>query len=220
MVGTAFGLGMGTIPTYRHFYPEVVPVAVFAQARPVLVSAEEIAATIRADAFLVSSRGPATARVVVRSGTDISSDAPTNGLWEWVRASWDYHATRDRLTAEVSGDVLAGFNLRNITAANVVTTNEEVVFNLGTPEFLGVFNDEMSTQQVERETGWFRTRDETLLLASQTLGEPALMAAACHDGALQTAGESGAEIVSRITNLLRAQNDTRRVRVIFTPGQC
>jgi hypothetical protein len=116
--------------------------------------------------------------------------------------------------------VLAGFNLRNITAANVVTTNEEVVFNLGTPEFLGVLNDEMSTQQVERETGWFRTRDETLLLASQTLGEPALMAAACHDGALQTAGESGAEIVSRITNLLRAQNDTRRVRVIFTPGQC
>jgi hypothetical protein len=137
-----------------------------------------------------------------------------------LRQWWDYHATRDRLTAEVTGTVLAGFDLRGINAKNVSITDEEVVFNLGTPEFMGVLNDEMATKQVARETGWFRTKDETLLLAAQALGEPELKAAACRKDALQTAGESGTEIMSRITNLLLAHNDHRKVRMIFTPGRC
>ena len=221
LVVTAFGLGMGAIPTYRHFYPEVVPVPVFTETeKPALVSAEEIAAIVRSDAFLVSSRSPSTAKVVVRSGTDISSDAPTDAWWAWLRGLWDYHMTRDRLTAEVSGEVLAGFDLRGISAKNVTITDEEVVFNLGTPKFLGVLNNEMATKKVGRETGWFRVKDETLFLAAQALGEPELMATACHKGALQTSGQSGTEIMSRINNLMQSRYDTRRVRMIFTPGVC
>ena len=221
LVGTAFGLGMGAIPTYQHLYPEVVPVPVFTETeKPTLVSAEEIAAIVRADAFLVSSRSPSTAKVVVRSGTDISSDAPTDSWWDWLRGLWDYHMTRDQLTAEVSGEVLAGFDLRGISAKNVTITNEEVVFNLGTPEFMGVLNNEMATKKVLRETGWFRVKDETLFLAAQALGEPELVAAACRKGALQTAGQSGTEIMGRINNLMRSRNDTRRVRVIFNPVRC
>ena len=221
LVGTAFGLGVGAIPTYRHFYPAVVPVAVFSETeKPTLVSAEEIAAIVKADAFLVSSRSTVTAQVVVRSGTDISSDAPTDGWWVWLRQWWDYHTTRDRLTAEVSGEVLAGFDLRSINTKNVTATDEEVILNLGMSQFMGVLNDEMATKQVGRETGWFRIKDETLLLAAQALGEPELMAAACRKGALQTAGQSGTEIMGRITTLMQARHDTRRVRVIFTPRQC
>jgi hypothetical protein len=216
LTSTAFGLGMGAIPTYRHFYPEVVPAPVFTETKtPTLVSAEEIAAAVRSDAFLVSSRTNATARVGVRSGTDISSDAPTTGWWAWLRRWWYTQTTRDQLTADVSGEVLTGFNLRGISAKNVTVTNNEVVFNLGTPEFLGVLNDEMATNVVKRETGWFRVKDETLLLASQTLGEPALMAAACHNGALQTA-----EILTRLNTLMRARDDNRSVRVIFIPRSC
>lgn len=219
---SAFGLGMGAFPTYHYFFPKFVPEPVFTETEtPTLVSAEEIAAAVQSDAFLVSSRTDATAEVVVRSGTDISRDAPTDGWWDWLRAWWDYHLTRDRLTARVSGKVLAGFDLRDINAQSVTTfTTNEVVLNLGTPEFMGVLNDEMATQMVKRETGWFRIQDDTLLLAAQTLGEPELKAAACRAGALQTAGESGAEIMSRITTLMRARNDNRTVRVIFNPGNC
>ncbi|MEN9920851.1 MAG: hypothetical protein RL538_744 [Candidatus Parcubacteria bacterium] len=221
-VGSAFGLGVGAIPAYQHLYPEVVPAPVFTETeKPTLVSAQEIAAIVKADAFLVSSRGETVAEVTVRSGSDISNDAPTDGLWGWLREWWKRHTTRDRLTAHVSGEVLAGFDLRGVSAKNVVSsTNNEVVFNLGTPEFLGVLNNEMATKVVKRETGWFRVKDETLLLASQALGEPELLAAACRKGALQTAGESGTEIMSRINNLMRSRGDTRRVRVIFTPGRC
>ncbi len=221
LAATFFGLGMGAIPTYRYFQPEVVPMPVFTETeKPTLISAEEISALVKADAFLVSSRSPSTAKAVVRSGTDISSDAPTDGWWAWLRSLWDYHMTRDQLTAEVSGEVLAGFDLRGINAKNVTVTNEEVVFNLGTPEFLGVLNNEMATKKVARETGWFRIKDETLFLAAQALGEPELMAAACRKGALQTAGQSGVEIMARINNYLRARDRKETVRVIFTPGVC
>jgi hypothetical protein len=222
IIASVFGSGMGAIPAYQHLYPEVVPAPVFTETEmPTLVSAEEIAAAVQADAFLVSSRSPSTAKVVVRSGSDISSDAPTDGWWAWLRQLWDYHMTRDRLTAQVSGEVLAGFDLRGVSAKNVVSsTNEEVVFNLGTPEFRGVLNDEMETKKLGRETGWFRVKDETLFLAAQALGEPELIAAACRKGALQTAGESGTEIMGRVTNLMRARGDTRRVQVIFNPGRC
>lgn len=129
--------------------------------------------------------------------------------------------TRDRFTAEVSGEVLAGLDLRGITAKNVTSfTDQEVVFNLGTPEFMGVLNDEMATKKVERVTGWFRIKDETLFLAAQALGEPELLAAACRKHALETAGQSGTETMSRIINYMRAKGDTRNVRTIFTPGRC
>ncbi len=222
LLGGTFGLGMGAIPLYRYLLPEMVPAQVFTETeRPALVSAQEIIAIVKADAFLMSSRSSVTAHVVVRSGTDISSDAPTDGWWDWLRSLWDYHMTRDRLTVEVSGEVLAGFNLRGISAKNIVSsTDKEVVFDLGSPEFLGVLNDEMATKKVVRETGWFKVKDETLFLAAQALGEPELMAAACRKGALQTAGESGTEILSRITTLMQARRDTRTVRVIFTPRRC
>jgi hypothetical protein len=222
LVGTAFVLGMGAIPTYRHFYPEVVPAPVFTETeKTARVYAEEIAVAVQADAFLVSSRTNVTARVVVRSGSDISSSAPTDGWWAWLRQLWNYHMTRDQLTAEVSGEVLFGFDLRGVSAKNVISsTDKEVIFNLGTPEFKGILNNEMATKKVARETGWFRIKDETLFLAAQALGEPELLAAACRKGALQTAGESGTEIMGRVTNLMRARGDTRKVRVIFTPGRC
>ncbi len=221
LFGLTFGAGMGTIPLYQHLTtPEVVPTPIFAQAKPVLVSAEEIAAVVRADAFLVSARSYTTARVEVKSGTDISNNAPTDGWWAWIREWWNHETTRDRLTVEVSGEVLAGFNLQHVSAENIVTNDEEVVFNLGTPEFMGVLNDEMATKFISRDTGWFRVEDKTLLLASQALGEPKLFEAACKKGTLQTAGTSGVEVMGRITNLLRARGDRRTVRVIFTPVQC
>jgi Protein of unknown function (DUF4230) len=219
LLGLVFGAGVGTVPLYQHL-TRPPPVPVFAQAKPVLVSAEEIAAVVRADAFLVSARSYSTARVEIKSGTDISSDAPADDWWKWVRNWWDYNRTRDRLTVEVSGDVLAGFNLQHIKTTNIKVTNQEVIFDLGTPEFMGVLNDEMATKFVSRETGWFRVEDKTLFLAAQALGEPKLMETACNKGALQTAGTSGTEIMERITNLLRARGDQRDVKVIFTPGQC
>ncbi|MEK7462023.1 MAG: DUF4230 domain-containing protein [Patescibacteria group bacterium] len=223
IIAGVFFAGVGAIPTYQHLTtPLVVPVPVFTpNEKPILVSAEEIAAAVRADAFLVSSRSKATAVAVVKSGVDISSDTPTDGWGAWLRQWWNYHTTRDRLTAEVSGEVLAGFDLKQITAANVVkNTDDEVVFNLGTPEFMGVLNDEMATKTIKRETGWFRLKDETLLLAAQALGEPALQSSACHDGALRTAGESGTEVVRRINNYLRLRGSRRSVQVIFTPRSC
>lgn len=223
LFGLTFGAGMGTFPLYQHLTtPVVVPAPAFVpEAKPTLVSSEEIAAAVRADAFLVSSRSLAVAVVEVKSGVDISNDAPSSGVLDWLSKWWDYHATRDRLTAEVHGDVLAGFDLRHVTAANVVkNTEDEVVFNLGTPKFLGVLNNEMATKIIKRETGWFRLKDETLLLAAQALGEPALQSTTCRNGALRTGGESGTEIIGRITNLMRARGDNRKVRMIFTPGQC
>lgn len=216
-----FGAGMGILPLYQHLATsEVVPAPVFAQAKPILVSAEEIAAVVRADAFLVSARSYTTAKVEVKSGTDISTGAPTHGLWAGLRAWWEHHRTHDRLTVELSGEVLSGFNLQHVSAQNVASNYKEVVFNLGTPEFMGVLNDEMATKFISRETGWFRVEDKTLLLASQALGEPKLMEAACKKGSLQTAGKSGTEILGRISNLLRARGDRRMVRVIFTPRSC
>ncbi len=224
IIATAFGLGMGAIPSYQHLTkePDVVPRPVFTpEAKPVLVTAEEIAAAVRADAFLVSSRSKATALVVVKSGVDISNNAPASSILDWLRKLWDFHRTRDRLTAEVSGEVLAGFDLRHITAANVVkNTDDEMVFNLGTPEFTGVLNDEMATKVMKRETGWFRLKDETLLLAAQALGEPMLLSTACKAGALTKAGGAGTEIIRRITIMLRSRGDRRTIRVIFNSRQC
>lgn len=221
LLGFTFGAGLGTIPLYQHLTtPDVVPVPVFAQAKPVLVSAEEIAAVVRADAFLVSARAYTTAKVEVKSGTDISTDAPTNGWWAWLRAWWEHHRTRDRLIVIVSGEVLAGFNLQHVSAKSVAANDKEVIFNLGAPEFMGVLNDEMATKEIARDTGWFRVEDKTLLLASQAMGEPKLFEAACKRGTLQTAGMSGTEVMGRITNLLRARGDRRMVRVIFTPRSC
>jgi len=221
LLAGVFGLGMGAIPAYKYLHPEAEPEPVFVETQlPTLISAEVIAASVRSEAFLVSSRTYATARVEVRSGTDISSDAPAEGVLSWARRTWKHHTTRDRLTVDVSGAVLAGFDLENISAENVRATDTEVVFDLGTPQFLGVLNDELATKFVSRETGWFRVADKTLYLAAQALGEPKLKTAACKKGALQTAGESGTEIVSRITNLLRAHDDDRTVRVVFTPIRC
>lgn len=217
----SFVLGIGVIPAYKYMTtPEPVPVFV-EQTMPVLVSAEEIAAAVRADAFLVSSRTDVVAKVTVRSGTDLSSDAPTYGWWAAFRSWWTQKSTRDRLTVNVTAEVLAGFNLQDISDENVVVNNDdEVVFDLGKPKFLGVLNDEMATKFVSRETGWFRTKDETLYLAAQALGEPKMFSAACRKGALSTAGESGSEIMTRITNLMRAQGDSRKIRVIFTSVRC
>lgn len=221
MMTGAFMLGLGALPAYKHFYPEVTPEPVFTETKkPVLVSAEAIAAVVRSDAFLVSSRTDTTAQVEVKSGTDISSDAPASGLWSWLRKQWDHQRTRDRLTVNVSGVVLAGFNLQNISAGNVRTTDTEVVFDLGTPEFLGVLNDEMATEFVNRETGWLRVADTTLFLAAQAMGEPKLKDEACKQGALDVAGESGVEIMTRITTLLRTHDDQRQVRVVFSPLTC
>jgi hypothetical protein len=214
---------MGAIPIFQHLTtPKVIPAPVFVpETKPVLVSSAEIAAAVRADAFLVSSRSKATARVEVKSGVDISDDAPASGILDWLRKWWDYHRTRDRLEAEVSGEVLYGFNLLHISTANVVKNDEyEVVFNLGTPEFMGVLNDEMATKTINRETGWFRLKDETLLLAAQALGEPALQAAACGAGAHNTAGEAGTEVMQRINNYLRSRGSRQKVTFKFTPGRC
>ena len=112
-----------------------------------------------------------------------------------------------------------GVNPQDLSFVNIAD-DSIVLFDLGTPQFLGVLNDELATKFVSRETGWFRVADKTLYLAAQALGEPKLKTAACKKGALQTAGESGTEIVSRITNLLRAHDDDRTVRVVFTPIRC
>lgn len=217
----SFALGIGVIPTYKYVTaPEPMPVFV-EQKMPALVGAEEIAAAVRADAFLVSSRSEVTARVTVRSGTDISDDAPTTGWFAWFRSWWTKQTARDRLTVNVTGEVLAGFDLRDIGTENItVNDTSEVVFDLGRPEFLGILNNEMATEFVSRNTGWFRTKDQTLYLAAQALGEPKIFSAACQEGALSTAGESGSEIMTRISNLMRAQGDNRRIRVIFTSVRC
>lgn len=211
LLGGSFVAGVGATLLWQHLD----------SPKPSLLSADEIVAVVRADAFLVSSRSTVTARVVVKSGADKSTDAPTTGLWEWFWREWSVSTSRDRLTAHVEGDVLAGFDLRNISAENVVeNTSTHVVFNLGTPEFLGVIDNEQATRVISRETGWLRVKDETLLHATQWVAKERLVSGACRKGALATAGTAGSQTIAKIANAMKAAGDNRTVKVMYTPGKC
>lgn len=189
---------------------------------PVLVKDEVIVEALQANAYLISAETDAEATITLKAGTDKSTDAPAADWWTAFVNGWTRSRTRDSVTITVSGVAEAGFDLRTITNNNLIrSTQTEVVIDLGSPTMRPVRIDPASTKTLRREVGRLNFgADIHLPFDAQATAADAIGKAACHKGLLKKAGTSGAETLTRITDLLRARGDVRRVRVIFTPGQC
>ena len=189
---------------------------------PVLVEDDVIVEALRAEAFLISAEAPANATITLKSGTDKSTHVLAADWWQAILNGWTHVRTKDSVTITVSGVAEAGFDLRTITNDNLVrSTQTEVVINLGSPTMRPVRIDPASTKTLRREVGRLNFgADIHLPFDAQDKAAQAIASAACQKGLLKKAGTSGVETIERITDLLRARGDVRRVRVIFTPGQC
>lgn len=207
--------GAGAAPVKAWLFPEP-------PLPPVLVKDDVIVEALRAEAFLISAEAPANATITLKSGTDKSTDVPVADWWQAIWSGWTHVRTKDSVTITVSGMAEAGFDLRTITNDNLVrSTQTEVVINLGSPTMRPVRIDPASTKTLRREVGGLNWgADIHLPFDAQAKAAEAIAIAACQKGLHKKAGTSGAETMQRITDLLRARGDVRRVRVIFTPGQC
>lgn len=189
---------------------------------PIIVEDAVIVKALRAKAFLISAEAPASATITLKAGADKSTNMPAADWWQAILNGWTRVRTKDSVTIRVAGVAEAGFDLRTISADNLVrSTQNEVVLNLGTPTMRPIRIDPVSTKTLRREVGGLNFGvDVHLPFDAQDKAADAIGKAACQKGLLKKAGTSGVETIARITDLLRARGDVRSVRVIFTPGQC
>lgn len=189
---------------------------------PVLVEDDVIVEALRAEAFLISAEAPANATITLKSGNDKSTNVSAADWWQTILNGWTRVRTKDSVTITVSGVAEAGFDLRTITNDNLVrSTQTEVVINLGSPTMRPVRIDPASTKTLRHEVGMLNwSADTHLPFDALAKAAEAIANAACQKGLLKKAGTSGAETMQRITDLLRARGDVRRVHVIFNPGRC
>lgn len=118
---------------------------------------------------------------------------PTN-LWERVVGS-------DKLMLIAEGEVVAGFDLAEVTAEDITVSGQSVEIVLPAPEILYSRIDNERTQVYERETGLFVKPDPSLEGRARQLAEEALVDWAIERDIFDKAEQTGK---LRLENLLRS----------------
>lgn len=119
-------------------------------------------------------------------------DAPGN-LWERL--------SKDRLLLIAEGEVVAGFDLTQVTEANIFVSGASVIIVLPPAEILYSRLDNDHTYVYERETGLLRKADPNLESEARRIAEAQLVNWAMERGILEKAEQNG---VLYLENFLRS----------------
>ncbi len=107
-----------------------------------------------------------TAQYLMQTVVNLENE-PTN-IWEQVFGT-------DKLMLVAEGEVVAGFDLSQVTEDRINVSGKRVVLNLPAPEILYSRIDNERTQVYERETGLFLQPDPSLESRARQLAEQSLI---------------------------------------------
>lgn len=128
---------------------------------------------------------------------------------------------KDHILFIASGTVVAGFDLQALPQKSVVETSDMITVDLGSPKLMFSRIDNEKSKVYEREVGLFNSPDLHLESRTRQKAEETLRNAACQNGILQKAGESGQRVVETLLKrVLKAAKAEKKVVVIYSVGSC
>jgi hypothetical protein len=122
----------------------------------------------------------------------------------------------DNLLLIAHGNVVAGFDLRQLSLEQVVVRGKEVAITLGEPKILSATLDSSKTAVYDRKTGFLRKPDKDLETEARAAAEASIRQAACEAGILEQTEKNGKEIVEKMFLL----SGFERVIVETKRGSC
>lgn len=106
----------------------------------------------------------------------------------------------DKILLVAHGQVIAGFDLSQISDADVEIKNTEIKIMLPQPQVLVATLDNSKTRVYDRKQGIFRKNDTDLESTARSEAEKAILKAACDGGILEVASENAKrQIASLLT---------------------
>lgn len=106
----------------------------------------------------------------------------------------------DRILLIAHGDIIAGFDLSNITANSVSVSGKSITIMLPPPQILVTRLDNKLTYVYDRQQGLLVPNDKNLESEARLSAENDIRATACIDGILQKASSNAK---SQLTNILK-----------------
>jgi hypothetical protein len=127
----------------------------------------------------------------------------------------------DRLLIIARGEVIAGFDLKNISGESFSETSSTVTVRLGKPEVLISRLNNKETRVHQRDVGFFNSPDPHLESRVRHQAELALVKTACAQGILDLAGIAAQTRVAKLLGqALHKYGDHRQINVLYDQTTC